>query len=391
MPRGLKFEGVAVAGVGMVRFGMLRDYPMMHMARDAGLLALHDARMTLADVDEAMVGYIAPTSMVGIKAMKELGLTGLPVTHIENASATGLVAFREAAWAVSSGRADVAMALCFDKFTDMAGTGGRGGGRDVIDAPILPASYFALWAQRRMHDRGTTPEHFAKIAAKNWNYGAACPTSHRRPDHVVTPDEVLASRMIAEPLTAMMCCPADDGAACVILARDDIVKARHPDRPLVRPLASALQSETYARGHTFVGPVVGPSTMTRDTARECYDTAGLGPEDVNVAYCHDAFVNEELEYYELLGFCGEGEGDKLVEAGETGPGGRIPFNTDGGLTARGHPGGPTGLAIVHECVRQLRGEADGRQVDGARVALAHLVGGGSICTVNLLGTDGRAR
>ena len=102
MRHGLKFEGVAVAGIGMVRFGMLRDYPLMHMARDAGLSALHDAGMTLADVDEAMVGYIAPTSMIGIKAMKELGLTGLPVTHIENASATGLVAFREAAWAVSS-------------------------------------------------------------------------------------------------------------------------------------------------------------------------------------------------------------------------------------------------------------------------------------------------
>ena len=236
MRHGLKFDGVAVAGIGMVRFGMLRDYPLMHMARDAGLLALHDAGMTLADVDESMVGYIAPTSMVGIKAMKELGLTGLPVTHIENASATGLVAFREAAWAVSSGRADVAMALCFDKFTEMSGTGGRGGGRDVIDAPILPASYFALWAQRRMHERGTTPEHFAKVAAKNWNYGAVCPMSHRRPDHVVTPEEVLASRMIAEPLTAMMCCPADDGAACVILARDDIVRAASSRSPARAPV-----------------------------------------------------------------------------------------------------------------------------------------------------------
>ena len=285
---------------------------------------------------------------------------------------------------MSSGRADVAMALCFDKFTDMAGGGGRGGGRDVIDAPILPASYFALWAQRRMHDRGTTPTHFASIAAKNWNYGAVCPTAHRRPDHTITAEEVLASRMVAQPLTTMMCCPADDGAACVILAREDLVRSRQPGRTLVRPVASALQSESYARGHTFVGPVVGPSTMTRDTARECYEAAGIGPEDVSLAFCHDAFVNEELEYYELLGFCDEGEGDKLVEEGETGPGGRIPFNTDGGLIARGHPGGPTGLAQIHESVLQLRGEATGRQVDGARLALAHLVGGGSICTVNLL-------
>jgi acetyl-CoA acetyltransferase len=381
---GLRFEGVAVAGIGMVRFGMLKETPVAHLARDAGLLALHDAGLTLADVDEAFVGYIQPASMLGIKAMKELGLTGLPVSHVENASATGLVAFREAAWAVSSGRADVAMALCFDKFTDMVPTGGRGAGRDQIDAPILPAAYFALWAQRRMHDRGTTPEQFAAIAAKNWNYGAACPWAHRRPDHVVTVEEVLAARPVAEPLTTMMCCPPDDGAACVILAREDLVRARRPDRALVRPLASALQSETYAPGHTFVGPVVGPSSMTRDTALECFEAAGLGPDDVSVAYCHDAFINEELEYYELLGFCPEGDGEKLVATGATGPGGRIPFNTDGGLLARGHPGGPTGLAMIHEAVLQLRGEATGRQVDGARVALAHLVGGGSVATVNLL-------
>ena len=384
MRRGLKFEGVAVAGIGMIRFGMLQERPAIHLARDAGLAALHDAGMTLADIDEAFVAYITPGSMLGVKAMKELGLTGLPVNHTENASATGLVAFRDAAWAVASGRADVAMAIGFDKFTDMAGGGGRGSGRDQIDAPILPAAYFALWAQRRMHERGTTPETFAKIAAKNWNYGAACPTAHRQADHVITADEVLAARMVAEPLTTMMCCPPDDGAACVILAREDLVRARQPGRPLVRPLASALQSESYSRGHTFVGPVVGPSTMTSDTARECYEAAGIGPEDVSVAYCHDAFVNEELEYYELLGFCAEGEGDKLVAEGQTGPGGRIPFNTDGGLIARGHPGGPTGLAQIHEAVQQLRGEATGRQVEGARVALAHLVGGGSVCTVNLL-------
>src|SRR2546421_11784365 len=154
MRRGLTFEGVAVAGIGMVRFGMLHDYPLMHMARDTGLRALRDADMTLADVDEAMVGYIGLTSMTGVKAMKELGLTGLPVTHIENASATGLVAFREAAWAVASGRARVAMAIAFDKMTDMTRGGGRGAGRDQIDSTILPAAYFALWAQRRMHDYG---------------------------------------------------------------------------------------------------------------------------------------------------------------------------------------------------------------------------------------------
>jgi acetyl-CoA acetyltransferase len=386
--RGLRFDGVAVAGVGMVRFGLHHDRSVLHLARDAGLAALADAGMTLADVDEAFVGYINGDSLLGVKAMKELGLTGLPLTHVDSASATGSVAFREAAWAVSSGRADVAMAIGFDKFTDVTSRRGGRTARDRIDAPILPAAYFALWAQRRMHERGTRAEHFAAIAAKNWNYGAACPWADRRPDHVVTVEEVLASRMVAEPITSMMTCPADDGAACVILAREGLVRTGRPDRPVVRAVASALQSETYARGHTFVGPVVGPATMTRDTAREAYEAAGLGPDDVDVAFCHDAFANEELEYYELLGFCAEGEAEALVEAGETGPGGRIPFNTDGGLIARGHPAGPTGLAMVHESVLQLRGEADGRQVDGARVALTHLVGGGSVCIVNLLQREG---
>jgi acetyl-CoA acetyltransferase len=381
----VRFRDVAVAGSGIVPFGIHRDRTTAELARDAGLAALHDAGLTLADVDEAFVGYLQPAPLLGIKAMKELGLTGLPVTHVENASATGLVAFREAAWAVASGRARVAMAIAFDKMTDMAGGGGgsRGTGRDQLDATILPAAYFALWAQRRMHDHGTTPEHFAAIAAKNWNHGARCEWSHRRTDHVVTVEEVLASRVVAEPLTAMMMGPADDGAACVIVATEDLVRSGPPGRRIVRPVASVLRSETYSPGHTFLGPVVGPATMTRDTAAAAYELAGMGPSDVDLALCHDAFANEELEYYELLGFCPEGGGEKLLETGATALGGSIPFNTDGGLIARGHPGGPTGLAMVHEVVHQLRGEAGDRQVEGARTALAHLVGGGSVCTVNL--------
>lgn len=384
----MKIEGTAIAGIGMVRFGHHPHRRTAELARDAGLIALHDAGITLADVDEVFVAYMQPEATLGIKAVKELGLTGLPVTHIENASATGLVAFREAAWAVASGRARIAMALAFDKMSDMVkDRPSRGMGRDRLDSVILPAAYFAMWAQRRMHDHGTTAAQFAAIAAKNWNHGALNPHSHRQPNHTVTVDEVLASRMVAEPLTAMMACPPDDGGACVIVACTDWVRAHHPGRPIVRPIASALRSETYAPGHTFLGPVVGPATMTATTAQEAYTDAGLGPEDMHLALCHDAFANEELEYYELLGFCAKGEGERLLEEGETGLGGRIPFNTDGGLIARGHPGGPTGLAMVHEVVTQLRGEAGPRQVHGARHGLTHLVGAGSVCIVNLFATE----
>jgi acetyl-CoA acetyltransferase len=387
----VRMDGVAVLGVGMTPFGVHRGRSAADLAREAGLAALADAGLGFGEVGEAFVGYIDGGAMVGVKAMKEFGLTGLPVTHVENASATGLVAFRDAAWAVASGRCDVAMALGFDKMTEMmragAAAGSRGVGRDRIDSVILPAAYFALWAMRRMHERGTRPEHFARIAAKSWNAGARNPLSHRRPDHVVTPEEVLASPLVAEPLTTMMSCPVSDGAACAILARSDRARRARPDRPLVAVRASALQSERYTPGHTFLGPVVGPASMTRDTARQAYEEAGLGPQDVSVVLCHDAFVNEELEYYELLGFCREGEAEKLVEEGATGPGGRIPFNPDGGLVARGHPGGPTGLAQIHELALQLRGEAGARQVPDARIGLAHLVGGGSVSTVTLLARE----
>ncbi len=385
----MKIENAAVLGVGMTRFRLERKRSTLELAREAGRAALRDAGIDLSEVDEAWVGYMAPEPMLGVRVMKEFGLTGLPVTHVENASATGLAAFREAAWAVASGRCRVAMAIGFDKMSDMAagGRGGRGIGRDSIDSVILPAAYFALWAMRRMHERGTKPEHFARIAAKNWNHGALNPLADRQADHEITPEEVLASPMVAEPLTAMMVCPIDDGAACAIVAHPGVVRAKQPGRPVVNVRSSVFRSETYAPGHTFLGAVVGPATMTADTAKLAYEAAGISPEDVDLALCHDAFANEEVEYYELLGFCAEGEAEKLVEAGDTALGGRIPFNTDGGLVARGHPGGPTGLAMIHEITQQLRGEAGPRQVENARTGLAHLVGGGSVCTVNLLQRD----
>ncbi len=385
----MKIENAAVLGVGMTRFRFERQRSTLELAREAGRAALRAAGIDLSEVDEAWVGYMAPEPMLGVRVMKEFGLTGLPVTHVENASATGLAAFREAAWAVASGRCRVAMAIGFDKMSEMAagGRGGRGIGRDSIDSVILPAAYFALWAMRRMHERGTKPEHFARIAAKNWNHGALNPLADRQADHEITPEEVLASPMVAEPLTAMMVCPIDDGAACAIVAHPNVVRAKQPGRPVVNVRSSVFRSETYAPGHTFLGAVVGPATMTADTAKLAYEAAGIGPGDVDLALCHDAFANEELEYYELLGFCAEGEAEKLVEAGDTALGGRIPFNTDGGLVARGHPGGPTGLAMIHEITQQLRGEAGPRQVENARTGLAHLVGGGSVCTVNLLQRD----
>ncbi len=380
-------KDVAVLGVGMHRFGMWAEKAHADMAREAGLAALGDAGLTFRDVQAAYVGHIFAPVMRAVRTMKEFGLTGIPVQHVENASATGSAAFREACFAVASGRHDVVMVLGFDKMSEMIQRSGAGTDPAYLEDSILPAAFFALWATRRMHERGTKPEHLAAIAAKNFNNGALNPMSQRQPEQPVTVEKVLAARMVAWPLTTMMSCPIGDGAACAIVGRPEMARRLHPGRPVVRVLASELQTERYERGHLFVGPVVGPARMSVDTSRAAYAQADLGPEDMDLVQVHDAFAIEELEYYELLGLCREGEAEACIERGDFALGGRVAVSTDGGLIARGHPGGPTGLAQIWETTLQLRGEAGKRQVKDARVGLCHMMGGGSVCVIHILARE----
>ena len=379
-------KDVAVLGVGMYRFGM-GDVPNNVMAREAGMSALRDAGLSFRDVNAAYVGHIFASVMTGVRVMKEFGLTGIPVQRIENASATGSAAFREACLQVAAGHYDVVMVLGFDKMTTMIQQSTQGTAPENMEDSILPAGFFALWATRRMHDRGMKAEHLARIAAKNWNNGALNPMAQRQATEPTTVERVLKSRMVAWPLTTMMSCPMGDGAACAIVGRADLARKLRPDRPLVRVVASDLQSEKYVPGHIFMGPVVGAPQMTIDTAQKVYNEAGVGPKDLNLVQVHDAFAIEELEYYELLGLCKEGEAEACIERGDFELGGRVPVSTDGGLIARGHPGGPTGLAQIWETTLQLRGEAGKRQVENARVGLCHMMGGGSVCVIHILKRD----
>lgn len=372
---------VYVVGVGMHPFNN-DGVPVYDMAYDAGIAALDDSGLDFPEIGALYNGYLGGGIGMGVRVAKEFGLTGIPVTHVENASATGSCAFGEAVHAVAGGRVDVAMALGFDDLNRMGGIGRSGkpglGAEDVM----LPAAFFAMWATRRMHECGTTVETYAQIAAKNWNHARENPFAQRRVDHEMTVDEILGSTMIAYPHTSKMACAAGGGAAAAIVATEEV--ARRIGGPAIKVVASQQQSETYTDGHVFLGAVIGPAQMTRDTSAAAYEQAGLGPGDLDLVQVHDAFPVEELVYYELLGICGEGEADKLVATGETSIGGRIPFSTDGGLTARGHPGGPTGLAQIHETVLQLRGTARLRQVDGARTGLCHMAGAGSVCVVHIL-------
>jgi acetyl-CoA acetyltransferase len=230
---------------------------------------------------------------------------------------------------------------------------------------VLP-SYFALMAQRYMYEYGVSFEDLSLVAVKNRRHGALNPYSQfRKP---VTLEEVLASPMISEPLTRLSCCPLSDGAAAAILV--DKHTAARLGRASVRIAASVLRSGSYHNPIELTN-----WEINRRAAAEAYDSAGLGPEDIDLAEVHDCFTISEVLHYESLGFCGNGEGIRLLKDKETELGGRIPFSVSGGLLAKGHPVGCTGMAQIVEAVWQLRGEARERQVPDARVALTHTMGG----------------
>jgi acetyl-CoA acetyltransferase len=380
-------EDVYVVGVGMSRFGgppVPLDQRIMTAAREA----IDDSGVPYTDVEVLYLGTVLSPPTLGQGIVKDLGLTGLPIVRVENASATGGAAFYEVVQAVGHGRVDIAMALCFDDPTMSAlGSGFNtvGGAANVpmMEMAVPPMAFFAMWAVRRMADYGTTVETLAKIAVKNWNNARLNPKAERQSDAPVTIDQVLGSRMLAYPHTARMAAPAGAGAAAAIVcSKAALVRIGRP--PAVRVAAAQAHSERYVDGHLFAGAVVGPPEMARRGAFAAYEEAGLGPEDLRILSFHDAYAVEELLYYEEVGLCGPGEGDRLVHDGDTELGGRWPTSTDGGFIGRGHPAGPTGLAQIWELTQQLRGRAGGRQVERPTNGLAHIIGAGSVCYTHIL-------
>ncbi len=375
---------VYVVGAGMHPF--MRHAPSRRdMYFTAATAAMDDAGIPFKDIGYLYNGYIGGRLMDGIGFAKDLGLTNVPVVHVENASATGSCAFREAIQAVQSGNCEAAMAVGVDNMVEMGSDPNiLGIGLPKVDSIILPAAFFAMWAVRRMHDHGTTVETFAKIAAKNWNHARFNLNAQRQSKEIVTVEDILAAPEVSYPHTTKMACAAGGGAAAAIVATKEVATKLANGRPLIKVTGSQIKSEHYTQGHVFLGAVIGPEDLTRVTTQALYEETGIGPDDVDLVHVHDAFPIEELMYYELMGFAEPGEGDYLVTKGETSIGGKIPFSTDGGLTARGHPGGPTGLAQVWDAVQQLRGQADKRQVEGARNAMVHMMGAGSICIMHML-------
>ncbi|HEY1623088.1 MAG TPA: thiolase family protein [Streptosporangiaceae bacterium] len=369
-------RNVYVAGIGMTRFAKQLDRGLKDLTAEAVTVTLKDAGQTAADVQACYFGNAVAGSMTGQEmlagqfGLRPLGVGEIPVFNVENACASASTAFHLAWQAVATGVHDAVLAVGAEKMThpDKARSfAAIGGSVDVETTPAdLPEGrsflmdMYAESALRYMEQTGATRADFAQVVVKNQRNGRLNPLAQYGGE--LTVDQVLAAREIVWPFTLQMCSPISDGAAAALLVSDE---ARLSSTTAVAVLASVARS----------APADGSASVTALAARAAYEAAGLGPADMDCAEVHDAAASAELVIYEQLGLAEPGGGAALIRSGETRLGGSLPVNTSGGLLARGHPIGATGLAQIVEAVLQLRGTADGRQVPEARVALTQNAGG----------------
>lgn len=388
-------QNVLVAGVGMIAFakpGAHRPYP--EMAAEATRAALADAGLDYARVQQAYVGYVYGDSTAGQRALYDVGMSGIPIVNVNNNCSTGSTALYLARQAVASGAADCVLALGFEHMNPGAlGAvfNDRPSPFDRFDATTeelvghaeipLALRYFGGAGLAHMQQYGTKLETFAAIRAKASRHAAHNPLALFRKE--VTTEDVMAAPMLWDGvMTRLMACPPTCGAAAAIVCSEAYAQQHGLDRS-VRIRAQAMTTDT---AKTFeardMREVVGFS-MAEEAARQVYESAGIGPKDVDVVELHDCFAHNELISYEALGLCPEGGAEKFVMDGDNSYGGRYVTNPSGGLLSKGHPLGATGLAQCTELVQQLRGQAGARQVQGARLALQHNLGLGGACVVTL--------
>jgi len=386
---------VYVAGVGMIPFtkpGAGPAYP--EMGAQATRQALRDCGLHYGQVQQAYVGYVYGDSTCGQAALYEVGLPGIPIFNVNNNCATGSTALYLARQAVESGAVECALALGFEEmrrgalasaFADREDPMRRF--LDVMDEvqstdPQAPTAAQLFGGAGRMHMQlyGTRRETFARIALKARTHAARNPNAVFRDP--LTLEAILESETIFAPLTRLQCCPPTCGAAAAIVCSEDFARKNNLSAP-VRIAAQAMTSDTNSSFDERDPRKLVGYDMTRRAARQVYETAGVGPDDIDVCELHDCFTANELITYEGLGFVAEGMGERFVLDGDNTYGGKLVTNPSGGLLSKGHPLGATGLAQCAELVWQLRGQAQARQVPGARLALQHNLGLGGACVVTL--------
>ena len=381
---------VVVAGVGLHPFGRFPERDLASLARDAVTEALVDGGIKWSDIPVAYFGHVYYQGMsIGETALSALGLTGIPIINVENACSSGSTAFWQAYWGVTTGMFDLALAFGAEKVPS---------GPVTVTASESPERYigsdhmmagYALRMRRYMEETGATDRSLAQVAVKARQNATLNPFAHR--NEIYTIEEVLESRLIADPLTLFQCCPTSEGsAAAVLCAKESLKKYGIDEERSITISAAVLRSGNYnGRGsdHSAFSPY-----RTEPAAIEAYQSSNIKPEEVDLVQVHDASTIGELQQLESLHIIEKGDAWKATESGRTALNGDIPTNTDGGLLAMGHPVGATGIRMIHETVTQLRQEAGDRQVNGRhgspssgpKIGLAQCSGAGDVTTVHIL-------
>jgi len=379
---------VGIVGIGHGRFGRRDDVTVQELAFEPFKEALEDAEIQKREIDATVIGsspeYHKQRSISGVIA-EYLGMNPQPTWLTEAACASGSAAIRTAFGMIKGGIHDVVAVLGVQKMLELStpeilALMGRVG--DVQWESIFGTTfpgYYAMYANRHMHDYGTKPEHLSMVAVKNHEYGALNPKALFQ--KAITLEKAMKSEMVAYPLRLYDCCANADGAACLILANEEKTK-KITDTPVwISASATASAPMSILRRETLTSL---PSAV--EASRQAYKMAGVEPTDIDVADVHDCFTIAEIMAYEDLGFAEKGKGGKYIEEGQSKIGGKVPVNVDGGLKSKGHPVGATGVSMAVEMVKQLRGEAGKRQINGAEIGLTHNVGGiGQYCFVHIFG------
>lgn len=375
---------VAIVGVGMYPFGRHDGVTGMEMGAHAVRAALADAAVSWPDVQFAYGGSFRSGAADALVA--HLGLTGVQFINVHNGCATAASALTAACDAISQGRHELGVVVGFDKHPRGAfdfdpaflGLDNWYGELGLMQTP----QYFAMRANRYMHDYGISREVLAKVVAKNRENGALNPRAWRRT--ALSEDEILGARMLNYPFTQYMFCSPDEGGAAAVVCRADLAHRYTSDPVYLRGVA--VRTRKYGSFNVFSPslPVQRAESPTRAAARACYEMAGIGPGDVDIAQLQDSEPGSEIIAMAETGLCEDGAQESMIRAGDTRIDGRLPVNTDGGLIANGEPIGASGLRQIHELVLQLRGAAGARQVRNTpRVGLAQVYGipGTSGCTL----------
>jgi acetyl-CoA acetyltransferase len=393
-------EDVWVLGISMTKFGKHKDKDTLDLASEAALGALSDAGIAMTDVGVLATGCLTSgSSTFGQQLQKQIGQTGIPVFNVANACATGATALRVAVMAIKAGEADYGMAVGAEKLSGMGLLAapnrrtesdtwtpqGRFGAVAALDGRVGTETMPGVFAQIGLeydHEYGGADfELFARISEKNHAHSTLNPMAAY--SKRFTLDEIMNDVMIAYPNTRPMCSANCDGAAAVVVVSDSKLKTlslKQRSRA-VKISASVLTSDPWQEACQVLPDV---NTLTRKAAQQAYETAGIGPEDLDLVELHDCFATAELVHYDNLGLCEPGGAVDFFNSGATWRDGKTPVNVSGGLESKGHPIAATGIANIWEVCQQLRGEAGQRQVVGARTGLAHVIGLGSACGVHVL-------